>query len=1121
MLKTKLKVPHFGNNRGSPNNNSQLPPRSPNREELGAFPSSPKASSQEIEEQTSGISDDWYSAHPSSNTEDEMDGMSDVGERNSIGDDVDEDTDSLNLAMSDVGVNSDVGSTEDNNTPSIQHDVSQNDNDDNEVVDFDDNTSDQPSEESDSSYYQQDYYGNFNSKPASPDNMNGDPEAMMMMDMSGAMSDLPAHILEDIAAAKDMMVEMDPDTPHGSYELNNNGTATSSAEEGDGYSNLYKDDENPKDLLAASSSISDAPQAVAEPPLVKVSQDGNVTPAQEAQPRRKWSPFPASTPTEVDKEISTNEKNEDSDFASMLKQASTKLSHQNEEKEEEVPEKAPWKKASNSGPLSISTEDDIQSSKDYPQTPNDHTVMMTNIEKLTNITSPDDESSNIYSPTNSSPLPPATSDVVKKIIKDNQKLRKRKKELLTLLSSTAQQFSSYEKVCTQKICKLEEENKRLHKKKSPRRLNRELQLAKTASAEIEELLANKSAVKMYDGEVVRKLSNGVLKQEKQLESKDELITQLKLRCEVLKQSLLDRDGEILQEKKLWEDERSKLLGRLDGDSPVKESNHGELLSKKMEVTRLKKELETALSDITMLTSSLETNNVALDSAVLELDKLKEVKAGNGIAVSRTTDKLKKELSEKEGETTQLQSDLESALDEIEQLRKSVTAAASAQGYDDFQNVVEDLKIEMKRYKSDANTAKDELVQVKSQLEESKSELTKLRVDYIYAEGTAPDESTVGDGEENASADNIAAALNGEGAQNLQPTSGGSARRFRLPGFGQKTSPEESANLQTMVRQRDLKIKSLEAMIHSNTRIMDKMKGDIERMDNDKEEAEYTAAQKIEKLTEENKMYEMQVAGFEKTFMNLNERTLSGGHTDMERSLSEAFKRNESDIVDEALFMSDDAPDQQDTGAGGSENNKAMAELRENNLSLERMLSELQSSNSNQEDQIEKLNIELIKLRVKSQQEKETEVAHLTEENKIVIAQRSALENQLVEINKSAGVLRDGGDDQVAGDDPVLVSQVVMLENANKVLESTVDSLRSDMQEKLAPLLEQIAHLESEKEIIEEEMDMKLELKEMTIKNLESSLKQLQSQRSPKGKRGSKKASLLKAGSFADESGVEI
>ena len=277
MLKTKLKVPHFGNSRGSPNNNSQLPPRSPNREELGAFPSSPKAGSQEIEEQTSGISDDWYSAHPSSNTEDEMDGMSDVGERNSLDDD--EDTNSLNLAMSDVGVNSDVGiSTEDNTTDIQQQDISGNDNNDNEVVDFDDNTSDQPSEESDSSYYQQDYYGNFNSKPPSPDNMNGDPEAMMMMDMSDAMSDLPAHILEDIAAAKDMMVEMDPDTPHGSYELNNNGTATSSAEEGegDGYSNLYKDNENPKDLLAASSSISDAPQA-AEPPLVKVSRWANLS----------------------------------------------------------------------------------------------------------------------------------------------------------------------------------------------------------------------------------------------------------------------------------------------------------------------------------------------------------------------------------------------------------------------------------------------------------------------------------------------------------------------------------------------------------------------------------------------------------------------------------------------------------------------------------------------------------------------------------------------------------------------------------------------------------------------------------------------------------------------------
>lgn len=182
--------------------------------------------------------------------------------------------------------------------------------------------------------------------------------------------------------------------------MNNNNGVTSSAEEGegDGYSNLYKDDENPKDLLAASSSISDAPQA-AEPPLVKVSQNGNVTPAPDP-PRRKWSPFPASSPTEGGKEIDSNnskEDKDDSDFASMLKQASTKLSHQNEDKVEEVPEKAPWKKV-NSGPLSPSTYDDIaphQSSKDYPQIPNDHSVMMTNIEKLTNITSPDDEASNI------------------------------------------------------------------------------------------------------------------------------------------------------------------------------------------------------------------------------------------------------------------------------------------------------------------------------------------------------------------------------------------------------------------------------------------------------------------------------------------------------------------------------------------------------------------------------------------------------------------------------------------------------------------------------------------------------------------------------------------------------
>ena len=69
----------------------------------------------------------------------------------------------------------------------------------------------------------------------------------------------------------------------------------------------------------------------------------------------------------------------------------------------------------------------------------------------------------------------------------------------------------------------------------------------------------------------------------------------------------------------------------------------------------------------------------------------------------------------------------------------------------------------------------------------------------------------------------------------------------------------------------------------------------------------------------------------------------------------------------------------------------------------------------------------------------------------------------------------------------------------------MESLRGDMQEKLAPMLEQIALLESEKECIEEEMATKIELKDMTIANLESSLKQLQQHSKSPKRRVSKRA----------------
>ena len=104
----------------------------------------------------------------------------------------------------------------------------------------------------------------------------------------------------------------------------------------------------------------------------------------------------------------------------------------------------------------------------------------------------------------------------------------------------------------------------------------------------------------------------------------------------------------------------------------------------------------------------------------------------------------------------------------------------------------------------------------------------------------------------------------------------------------------------------------------------------------------------------------------------------------------------------------------------------------------------------------------------------------------------------MEINRPAGALRvpsaatgdrgadgDGGVAGAVGSDPVLVSQVVMLERANKVLESSVASLRTDTTTKLAPLLERIALLEEERRIVEEEMNAKLGCREVTINSLEN------------------------------------
>jgi len=262
--------------------------------------------------------------------------------------------------------------------------------------------------------------------------------------------------------------------------------------------------------------------------------------------------------------------------------------------------------------------------------------------------------------------------------------------------------------------------------------------------------------------------------------------------------------------------------------------------------------------------------------------------------------------------------------------------------------------------------------------------------------------------------------------------------------------------------------------------------------------------RIEQLEDENALYLQQVEGFEKAFMTLNESQLT--------SLLPSFDEDGAKTPDESI----------DSDKDEVANEQEREDLKAQNAKLERMLSELREENSFQEDQIENLKTVLTTLRVVSQQEKENACDKLRDENKIIEAQRSALENQLLEINKSAALLRDSlaqdntsslsssihvGADQVqdvgrAGSDPILVAQLVMLENANKVLESSLDSLRSGQQEKLAPLLERIALLEEEKRIMEEEMHTKIQCREQTISNLEDSLKQATQSRLSKKKKTS-------------------
>lgn len=174
-----------------------------------------------------------------------------------------------------------------------------------------------------------------------------------------------------------------------------------------------------------------------------------------------------------------------------------------------------------------------------------------------------------------------------------------------------------------------------------------------------------------------------------------------------------------------------------------------------------------------------------------------------------------------------------------------------------------------------------------------------------------------------------------------------------------------------------------------------------------------------------------------------------------------------------------------------------------NLALRKRVEELELSfswediqNAILEKEIEQLRRELDEVR----REKDDAMSGLRRENEIIEAQRLALEECLVEMNRSAGSLRDStttmssvgdctaADDDVGGEEDASSSirtaaarrQLSALERENEALRSTVDTLRRSF-----------AMLEEEKGMVEEEMNERLACREATIDRLEGALQQQQ------------------------------
>ena len=688
----------------------------------------------------------------------------------------------------------------------------------------------------------------------------------------------------------------------------------------------------------------------------------------------------------------------------------------------------------------------------------------------------------------------------------------------------------------------------------------------------------------YDAQTVRRLSFGVIEQDALLETKDKQISQLALRLEVMKRTLHEKDESHHLAKRQWDEERSKLHACLTS------SEKKSIFMLQNELVNSKIHLSNALNDIGALTAALESNNEALDATVKELEELREFKSRHSndveeISTAPISRTAVPELSISSRNSEVSMKNLDSNQKESNDFRELVVLS-DGKTYNDLKAEVQLLRNEANAAKIESKFANQRIEQLSSQLEAKAEEVTKLQQDLAthvhrkngkessgvaaetseipsqentiiesarpaspnseYWSNNLKDFSIVADLEEkiielekkldeyenptlveaegeeepaldpnieqNKTTDTPKSSVSP--AKKAPPESPLTARRLFQPlrrGWATASplikNPLTDSNESDLSKEKD--VAQLNNIIKSNTEVMEKLKQDILKIHAEKEETEIEMMAKISKLTEENTGYAAQVEVLEKAFREMNDKRVSDGN-------------NMTD--DESIVATTTAdPLSPSVHSDTSENTFGRElDLQTKNATLQRSITELESTQSYQEDEIERLKSELVKARVTSQQENE----QLKEEVATVKAQRAALENQLIEINKSAGLLRDSLSDQVSNSpkketetqnepasprresdsnpggnaDPILVAQVVMLENANRVLEQNVISLRSDLQQKLTPLLEKVAMLEEEKRIMEDEMKVKLECREMTIKNLEHSLQQLNASRFGSGKK---------------------